>query len=73
MKSGYGPHVEAAKFRSLLARRHVHAGHFGEVLVYGGAGQPKQQPRRSQRRLRIQVGISPAMSPNSHPWLGSGT
>jgi hypothetical protein len=39
MKSGYHADVEAAKLRSLLARRHVHAGHFGQVLVSGGAGR----------------------------------
>jgi hypothetical protein len=38
MKSGYRADVEAAKLRPLLARRHVHAGHFGQVLVSGGAG-----------------------------------
>jgi hypothetical protein len=37
MKSGYGPDVEAAKLWSLLARRHVHAGHFGQVLMPRGA------------------------------------
>ena len=39
MKSGYRADVEAAKLRSLLARRHVDAGHFGQVLVSGGAGR----------------------------------
>jgi hypothetical protein len=37
MKSGYRADVEAAKLRSLLARRHVHAGHFGQVFVAGSA------------------------------------
>jgi hypothetical protein len=36
MKSGDRADVEAAKLRSLLARRHVHAGHFRQVLVSGG-------------------------------------
>ena len=35
--------VEAAKLRSLLARRHVHTGHFGQVLVSGGAGHLSPQ------------------------------
>src|SRR5258706_14179294 len=39
MKSGYRADVEAAKLRSLLARRHVHACHFGQVLVPGGGGR----------------------------------
>jgi hypothetical protein len=30
--------VEAAKLGPPLARRHVHAGHFGQVLVGSGAG-----------------------------------
>jgi hypothetical protein len=38
MKSGYHADVEAAKLRSLLALRHVHTGHFGQVLVSGSAG-----------------------------------
>jgi hypothetical protein len=38
MKSGYRADVEAAKLRSLLAGRHVHAGHFGQVVVSDGAG-----------------------------------
>jgi hypothetical protein len=38
MKAGDHPDVEAAELRSLLARRHVHAGHFGQVIVAGGAG-----------------------------------
>src|SRR5688572_3213194 len=38
MKSGYRADVEAAKLRSLLARRQVDAGHFGQVIVAGGAG-----------------------------------
>jgi hypothetical protein len=38
MKSGYRANVEAAKLRSLLARRHVDAGYFGQVLVSAGAG-----------------------------------
>lgn len=36
MKSGYYADVEAAKLRSLLARRHVHAGYLGQVLVSDG-------------------------------------
>lgn len=32
-----------AKLWSLLARRHVHAGHFGQVLVSGGAGHLSPQ------------------------------
>jgi hypothetical protein len=43
VKSGYRADVEAAKLRSLLARRHIHAGHFGQVLVSGGAGQLSPQ------------------------------
>src|SRR5882672_9525592 len=43
MKSGYHADVEAAKLRSFLARRHVHAGHFGQVLVSGGAGHLSPQ------------------------------
>jgi hypothetical protein len=43
MKSGDRADVEAAKLRSLLARRHVHAGHFGQVLVSGGAGHLSPQ------------------------------
>jgi len=43
MKSGYHADVEAAKLRSLLARRHIHAGHFGQVLVSGGAGHLSAQ------------------------------
>jgi hypothetical protein len=38
MKSGYRADVEAAKLWSLLAARHVHARHFGQVLVSGGGG-----------------------------------
>jgi hypothetical protein len=40
--------VEAAKLRSLLARRHVHTGHFGQVLVSGSARHlsPKVADRR---------------------------
>jgi len=38
MKSAYRADVEAAKLRSLLARRYVHTGHFGQVLVSGSAG-----------------------------------
>jgi hypothetical protein len=43
MKSGYRADVEAAKLRSLLARRYVHAGHFGQVVVSGGAGHLSPQ------------------------------
>ena len=43
MKSGYRADVEATKLRSLLARRHVHAGHFGQVVVSGGAGHLSPQ------------------------------
>jgi len=43
MKSGYHADVEAAELRSLLARRHVHAGHFRQVLVTGGAGELSPQ------------------------------
>jgi hypothetical protein len=43
MKSGYHADVEAAKLRSLLARRHIHARHFGQVLVSGGAGRLSPQ------------------------------
>ena len=43
MKSGYRADVEAAKRRSLLARRHVDAGHFGQVVVSGGAGRLSPQ------------------------------
>jgi hypothetical protein len=39
MKSGGDTDVEAAKLRSLFARRHVDAGHFGHVVVSGGAGR----------------------------------
>ena len=35
MKSGHHADVEAAELRSLLAGRHVHAGHFRQVLVSG--------------------------------------
>jgi hypothetical protein len=38
MKSGYHADVEAAELRSLLARRHIHAGNFRQVLVTSGAG-----------------------------------
>ena len=37
MKSGYQADIETAKLRSLLARRHVHAGYFRQVLVTCGA------------------------------------
>src|SRR3981081_1062044 len=40
MKSGYHADVEAAELRSLLARRHVNAGHFRQVLVTAGARNP---------------------------------
>jgi hypothetical protein len=43
MKAGCDADVEAAKLRSLLARRHVYAGHFGQVLVPGGTGNLSQQ------------------------------
>jgi hypothetical protein len=43
MKSGYRADVEAAKLRPLLARRHVHAGDFGQVLVSGGVGHLSPQ------------------------------
>src|ERR1700716_3588395 len=43
MKSGYHADVEAAKRRSLLARRPVHTGHFGQVLVSRGAGHLSPQ------------------------------
>jgi hypothetical protein len=43
MKSGDCTDVEAAELRSLLAQRHVHAGHFGQVLVFGGAGHLSPQ------------------------------
>jgi hypothetical protein len=43
MKSGDCADVEAAELRSLLAQRHVHAGHFGQVLVFGGAGHLSPQ------------------------------
>jgi hypothetical protein len=43
MKSGYRADVEAAKLRSLLARRHVDAGHFGQVLVTGDARNLRPQ------------------------------
>jgi hypothetical protein len=42
MKSGYHADVEAAELRSLLAR-HVHAGHFRQVVVTGGAGHLSPQ------------------------------
>jgi hypothetical protein len=38
LKSGYRSDVEAAELRSLSARRHIYAGHFGQVLVSGGVG-----------------------------------
>ena len=38
MKSGHRGDVEAAKLRSLLTRRYVHTGHFGQVIVSGGGG-----------------------------------
>jgi hypothetical protein len=38
MKPGYRTHVEAAKLRALLTRRHVHTGHLGHVIVSGSAG-----------------------------------
>jgi hypothetical protein len=38
MKFAYQADVEAAKLRPLLARRYVHTGHFGQVLVSGSAG-----------------------------------
>src|SRR5882672_3286582 len=43
MKSGYRADVEAAQLRSLLARRHVHAGYFRQVLVTSGAGHLSPQ------------------------------
>ena len=43
MKSGDHADVEAAKLRSLRARRHVHTGHFGQVLVSSGAGHLSSQ------------------------------
>ncbi len=43
MKSRYRADVEAAKLRSLLARRHVHAGHFGQMFVSGRGGQLSMQ------------------------------
>jgi hypothetical protein len=43
MKSGDCADVEAAELRSLLAQRYVHAGHFGQVLVFGGAGHLSPQ------------------------------
>jgi hypothetical protein len=39
MQSGYRGDVEAAKLRSLLARRHVNASDLGQVVVSGGAGR----------------------------------
>jgi hypothetical protein len=36
MKSGYRADVEAAKLGSLLSRRYVHTGYFGQVLVSDG-------------------------------------
>jgi hypothetical protein len=43
MKSGYYADVAAAKLRSLLARRYVYAGDFGQVLVFGGAAHLSPQ------------------------------
>jgi hypothetical protein len=43
MKAGYRADVEAAELRSLLAPRHVHASHFRQVLVTGGAGHLSPQ------------------------------
>ena len=43
MKSGYHADVEAAKLRPLLARRQIHTGHFGQVVVSGGAGHLSPQ------------------------------
>jgi hypothetical protein len=37
LKSGDHADIEAAKLRSLLARGHIHTGHFGQVIVSGGA------------------------------------
>jgi hypothetical protein len=38
VKSTDRPDVEAAKLRSLLTRRHIHTGHFGQVIVSGSRG-----------------------------------
>jgi hypothetical protein len=43
MKSRYRADVEATELRSLLVRRHVHAGHFAQVLVSSGAGRLSPQ------------------------------
>ena len=43
MKSGDRGDVEAAKLRPLLTRRHVHTGHFGQVIVSGGGGHLSPQ------------------------------
>lgn len=43
MKSGCHADVEAAELRSLLTRRHVHAGHLRQVVMTGGAGHPCPQ------------------------------
>jgi hypothetical protein len=43
MKSGYHADVEATELRSLLVGRHVHAGHFAQVLVSSGAGRLSPQ------------------------------
>jgi hypothetical protein len=43
MKSAYHADVEAAEVRSLLTRRHVHAGYFRQVLVTGGDGRLSTQ------------------------------
>jgi len=38
MKTGDRADVEATELRPLLARRHVHTGHFGQVIVSRAAG-----------------------------------
>ena len=43
MKSANHADVEATKLRSLLARRHGHTSHFGQVVVSGGAWRLSRQ------------------------------
>jgi hypothetical protein len=56
MQSGYRADVEAAELGPVLARRHVHTGNFGQVLLSGGVGHLSPQLpdgrdlQRSQRQ-----------------------
>ena len=50
MKAGDRADVEAAKLRPLLARRHVHTGHFSQVPMSGGGGDLGLSPQGSDRR-----------------------